>query len=266
MGKSRKGGVRVKQVGGGGGNAKMPPMLSPEDLQSMMNPADLEQQHQDLLPATILDRNFKMIWPLSESFTMKNIDTFYVIYPNYMDACKSTGHGRKIAVAKAVPHDGHSPPNVSDISCVLQELRIRHVIEGYKGYSKDTACHFENLGRVRYDPHFTLPSTSLMSPTADDDDNTSGGTSTWRKRRLLEIVAELIPLLPSRIERVRRETEERNQRAAARAATATAAQQQQLQLKSTSQQVAGGGSGNNATSSSSTNAKKNKGKKGKRKV
>jgi signal recognition particle subunit SEC65 len=258
MGKSRKGGVRVKQVGGGG-NAKIPPMLTPEDLQSMMNPADLEQQHQDLLPATMLDRNFKMIWPLSESFTMKNIDTFCVIYPNYIDACKSSGHGRKIAAVKAVLHDGQAPPNVSDISCVLQELRIRHVIEGYKGYSKDAACHFEQLGRVRYDPHFTLPSTLLMA----DNDTTTGTTTTWRKRRLLEIVAERIPLLPSRIERVRREMEERSQRTAARATTAAAAQQQQLQLKASShaQQSAGGGGSN-----TSTNAKKNKGKKGKRTV
>jgi signal recognition particle subunit SEC65 len=262
MGKSRKGGVRVKQVGGGG-NAKIPPMLTPEDLQSMMNPADLEQQHQDLLPATMLDRNFKMIWPLSESFTMKNIDQFCVIYPNYIDACKSTGHGRKIATVKAVPHDGQAPPNVSDISCVLQELRIRHVIEGYKGYSKDAACHFEQLGRVRYDPNFTLPST-LLIPAADNTTGTSsGGTSTWRKRRLLEIVAERIPLLPSRIERVRRETEERSQRAAARATAAAA--QQQLQLKQSQPHQSAAGS-SNATSTSSTNAKKNKGKKGKRKL
>jgi signal recognition particle subunit SEC65 len=253
MGKSKKGGVRIKQVGGGSGAGKMPPsMLTPEDLQNMMHPsADIEQQHRELLPPPI-DRNFKMIWPLHETFTMKHIDRFYIMYPNYMDGQKSTVHGRKIAKTKAVSHDGYCPPNVSDISSVLQELRIRHVIEAYKGYSKDASCHFEQLGRVRYDPDFTLPDDIDMN-----DENQTPGSS-WRKRRLLELVAARIPLLPSRIERVQRETAERARRAAERAAAVPPPSQKQSALATNTSSSAGTGG----------NAKKNKGnnKKGKRKV
>lgn len=180
MGKSKKGGVRIKQMGG-----KMPPAITPEDFQ--MNPADMEQIQ---LPPPI-DRNYKVIWPLSQSFTMK-FDKFPVIYPNYIDARKPSRLGRKIATAKAVDH-----PNVSDISCVLQELQIRHVIEGYKGYSKDTECHYENLGRVRYDDVF------------DIDQVPSDLSNTLRKRRLMELIASRIPDLPSRKLRLEQEAEER---------------------------------------------------------
>lgn len=264
MGKSKKGGgVRIKQMG-----PKMP-AFSAEDLSMMMtqggNAANAEQQHlqlqQELLQyiSPTIDRNYKVIWPLRESFTMK-FDTFRMIYPNYIDGNVNRVHGRKIAKAKSVIHDGNAPPTVSDISCVLQDLRIRHVIEGYKGYSRDARCHFEHIGRIRYDPNFddNCIIEECMMNTGTTADVVS---NSLRKQRLLEVIASRLPLVPSRIQRLEQERNERMRKEQERAALVVSStnNHNNKTTKSTGQ------SSSTSTTTTTTTNNKKKAKTGKRK-
>ena len=165
----KKGGVRIKQVG-----PRQPamPMINPmEDLQI---PAD-EMVHLPPPP----DRSYKVFWPIQETFSMDTAG-FQVIYPSYMDSSKTAKQGRRIGTEKAV-----DLPTVLDISQALQSMQVRHVLQPYKGYSRDISCQWDNPGRVLVD------------------------VSNYKKRELLYELAARVPTLPDRIARLERENLER---------------------------------------------------------
>lgn len=166
MGKS-KGGIRIKQVG-----PKAPAMAG--------NPMDAFQ-----IPPTEMiqlppppDRSYMVIWPISETFTM-DTDSFQVIYPSYLDSKKTVKEGRRIPSSLAVP-----TPTVSDISLALQALQVRHVLQPYKGYSRDCLTLWDNPGRVKVD------------------------ISQHTKKELLRLIAAAMPTVPGRAQRLERETAE----------------------------------------------------------
>ena len=100
---------------------------------------------------------------------------FNIIYPSYLDSTKTISQGRRIGQEIAV-----ATPTVSDISQALQTLKIRHVLQPYKGYSRDITTLWDNPGRVKVD-------------------NT---TSFATKRELLKEIARIIPTLPARQQRL----------------------------------------------------------------
>jgi signal recognition particle subunit SRP19 len=164
MGKQR-GGVRVKQVGP---KAPAMPMNPMEALQ--IPPTEMIQ-----LPAPV-DRSYQVFWPMQETFSMDTAG-FQVIYPSYLDSNKTVKEGRRLPSSLAVPM-----PTVSDISLALQKLQVRHVLQPYKGYSRDCQTLWDNPGRVKV------------------------SVSQYNKKELLRLVAAAVPLIPERIQRVERET------------------------------------------------------------
>lgn len=200
MGK-KSGGVRIKQVGGGGnaGNAKMP-LINP--MEEFMMPPDGNSEMLNNLPVPLMNRKYQVFWPIHESFTMTTTD-FQVVYPNYLDSTKTVKQGRRLAAAAAVPR-----PTVSDLSQALQQLRLRHVIQPYKGYSPDPNCVWDNPGRCLVD------------------------VSNHKKKELLALLAGRIPALSERKVRLERQAaaeleqqrvKEEEERAAATAAAAETA-------------------------------------------
>ena len=138
MGKKRGGAVRVKQVGPKGAK-------NPMDMMPTMEDFAIKPEDQIHLPPTP-DRNCAIVWPITETFTMKTDSGFQIIYPSYLDAEKTVKQGRRVCQEKAIPK-----PTVSDISLALQSLQIRHVLQPYKGYSRDAGTLWDNPGRVLVD-------------------------------------------------------------------------------------------------------------------
>lgn len=138
MGKKRGGAVRVKQVGPKGPK-------NPMDMMPTMEDFAIKPEDQIHLPPTP-DRSYSIFWPITETFTMKTDTGFQTIYPSYLDAEKTVKQGRRVCQDKAVPK-----PTVSDISLALQTLQIRHVLQPYKGYSRDPPTLWDNPGRVLVD-------------------------------------------------------------------------------------------------------------------
>jgi signal recognition particle subunit SRP19 len=101
--------------------------------------------------------------------------TFFIIYPSYMDSCKTMKLGRRVGIENSIP-----TPTVNDISEGLQILNLRHVLEPHKGYSRDPTTLWDNPGRVKVEP--------------------TGGQYT--KRSLLIELSSIIITLPSRIRRI----------------------------------------------------------------
>ena len=99
---------------------------------------------------------------------------FQCIYPNYLDSTKTVSKGRRIGSEKAV-----DTPTVSDISQVLQTLKIRHVLQPNKGYPRDIEALWDNPGRILYDPN-----------------------GSYTKKQLIVEIASKIESLPSRIQRL----------------------------------------------------------------
>ena len=114
-----------------------------------------------------------------ESFSM-NFDQFITIYPSYLDATKTIKQGRRIPKDLAVP-----TPTVSDMSLILQRHNYRHVLQPYKGYSRDSSTLWNNPGRVKVD------------------------CSTPKKMELLKLLATEIPDLPERQARLAQEAKEK---------------------------------------------------------
>jgi len=85
-------------------------------------------------------------WPSHDYSVLQDCDRFHTIYPTYLDSLKTVKLGRRIPKANAV-----DKPTVMEISEVLQSLRLRHVIEPHKGYSRDVESRWYNLGRVLVD-------------------------------------------------------------------------------------------------------------------
>ena len=211
MGKKRGGGVRVKQVGPKGPKNPMDMMPSLEDF--AIKPED--QIH---LPPTP-DRNYSIVWPIQETFTMKTDTGFQVIYPSYLDADKTVKLGRRVCQEKAVPK-----PTVSDMSLVLQSLKVRHVLQPYKGYSRDPSTLWDNPGRVLVD------------------------MTNHRKAELMLELAARIPDLPERQQRLHAEAE---------AAAAQKLKEEQEQQK----QIEAAAAKNKPAASASSRKKGKKGRK-----
>jgi signal recognition particle subunit SRP19 len=156
--------VRIKQVGPKGMPAQLPTM---EDFAI---PAE-EMIHLPPPP----NRKYQVFWPIHETFTLK-IKGFQVIYPSYLDSNKTVKQGRRMAQDLALP-----APTCYDISQALQQLQVRHVLQPYKGYSRDITCLWDNPGRVLVD------------------------VSLFKKSQLMRQVAARIPTLADRISRLERE-------------------------------------------------------------
>lgn len=165
MGKKKGGGVRIKQVG-----PKLPASgLLGNPMDALLNdPAVAQQIHLPPPP----DRNYQIFWPLGEMFRMKT-DNFQIIYPSYMDSTKTIAQGRRLGRDRCI-----ETPTISDVSAVLQQLQIRHVLQPYKGYSPDPTCQWDNPGRCLVD------------------------VSQYKKKEILISLVERIPDLPSRQRRL----------------------------------------------------------------
>ena len=176
----KKGIVRVKQMGpknpGGGAAANL--MVNP--MEALMQPPTDEPLVRMPVPP---DRSYKVYWPLHETFSM-NTTKFQCVYPSYLDGTKTVQQGRRLSKTLAVTPS----PTVSDVSCALQVLQVRHVIQPYKGYSRDPSTLWDNPGRVLIDV------SDSRLPT---------------KGKLMKAVAAIIPTLPARIDRLNREAVER---------------------------------------------------------
>jgi signal recognition particle subunit SRP19 len=181
MGKN-KGGVRIKQVG------PKQPAMPVNPMEGLQIPTD-EMVHLPPPP----DRSYKLFWPMHETFSMDTTG-FQVIYPSYLDSTKTIKKGRRIGAEKAV-----ETPTVMDLSQAVQSMQIRHVIQPYKGYSRDTACQWDNPGRILVD------------------------VSNYKKKELLHELAIRLPILPDRIARLEREKMEKEETEKVRAEAAAAA-------------------------------------------
>lgn len=125
--------MRVKQMGG--------PKMGANPLADLAIPQE-EMIHLPVKP----DSNAGFfIWPVEETFSMKYTN-FSAIYPNYLDSEKTVKMGRRIAAKDAVPE-----PTVQDIHEALSSLNVRHVVQPYKGYSRDASSRWDNPGRVMVD-------------------------------------------------------------------------------------------------------------------
>jgi signal recognition particle subunit SRP19 len=231
MGKKAGGRVRVKQLGPKGGMGMGNPMdemmVAPEDMIQLPPPVDKSMSH---------------IWPISETFTMKYA-TFSVIYPNYLDAKKTVKQGRRISAVEAV-----DSPTVMDIGATLQSMGVRHVVQPYKGYSRDTESQWDNLGRVLVD----IPKNGgfdVMEIGTDGafDVDGNGNVEAKSKKQLLREISARVPQLASRKQRLAREQAER-EADERRAIEEVAAAHKTASLKA-------------STNTGGSNKKKNKGKK-----
>ena len=257
MGKKGGGRVRVKQMGPKGMGAPVNPMaelnnIAPED-QIVFPPRP--------------DSGVTHVWPMSATFTLNYKEGFSSIWPTYLDSTKTTRHGRRIAVADAVPE-----PTVLDISEALQTMGIKHAIQPYKGLPADTRSRWDNPGRVLIDMEeaaekigtgcsggASSSSEGFDADAVPDMDGVVGGGSDKSsvegntKKALIREVARIIPTLPGRAQRLeakKKQKELEDKKDKERAAKMVAA-------KSGGGGVASGGGGSGSSGGSS----KKKGKK-----
>jgi signal recognition particle subunit SEC65 len=221
----KKGAVRIKQVGPkpGGAGAGVPPSALLNPMESFMPPAE---ELADLkIPDVPSDRGYKVFWPLHETLSM-DTKKFRCIYPSYIDSTKTLQRGgRRLPLELCV-----SNPTVSDLSEALRALMVRHVVQPYKVYPRGgPEMAWENPGRVYVDL-------------------TRYGNS---KALLMREVAARIPTLPSRIDRLNHQEQERAERERQKA--------EYLQQQQKHQQPSSAG----ASSSSSSAKTKKKGGGGK---
>ena len=161
-----------------------------------------------------------------------NLHGFSVIYPSYIDSNKTVKMGRRLSKEESVP-----TPTVTDISYALQQLSIRHAVQPYKGYSRDITCQWDNPGRVLVD----IPTTMVIPEGQHSTQNP--------KKLLLKELAQNIPLLPYRIERLKREAEEAKVR------------EEQERKEREAARIAAQNSATAKKNAVTSNKKKNKGKK-----
>lgn len=135
---------------------------------------------------------------------------FLCIYPSYLDSTKTVAQGRRIGASKAV-----DTPTVSDISQALQSLNIRHVLQPHKGYSRDITCSWGNPGRVRYEK-----------------------PDMYTKRELMVELAQRVPELPSRQQRIAQEQAKALEEEKAKEEAATKDRQALKQLQQQQQKTA----------------------------
>eukprot|EP00986_Skeletonema_menzelii_P007021 scaffold2677_cov141-Skeletonema_menzelii.AAC.6 len=181
-------------------------------------------------------------------------DNFSVIYPNYLDSNKTVKLGRRIAGKDAVPE-----PTVQDLHEALASLNVRHVIQPYKGYSRDAISRWDNPGRVLVDLEGAAENgiAGMGSDGAFDlddipdinDDNNKENENEGKgagKKQLLREVAKIIPTLPNRQKRIDEK---------AKAAELEAEKQKKLTIQAEKSNASKGGGG------SGSSGKKKKGKK-----
>ena len=78
-------------------------------------------------------------------------------------------------------------------------MNIRHVVQPYKGYSRDVESQWDNLGRVLVDMEQPVPEVF------DADDMPDIGDGKQTKKNLMREISERIPSLPGRIRRLEEE-------------------------------------------------------------
>ena len=166
-------------------------------------------------------------WPSHDYSVLQDCDRFHTIYPTYLDSSKTVKLGRRLAKADAV-----DSPTVMEISEVLQGLRLRHVIEPHKGYSRDVESRWYNLGRVLVDKK-----QKGIIPLDERREFTN-------KTELIREIARRIPFCPSRLRRIEQEKKAK------------------VDAVNQSQQIASTGVSAAASSGGTTSSKKKKGKKG----
>lgn len=198
MGKKGGGRVRVKQVG-----PKGPPINPLQDL--MVPPEEMIT-----LPPK-MDPSITNFWPLSQTFTMK-YKSFPCIWPTYIDSTKTTKLGRRISKVDAVDN-----PTVQDISEVLQSLNVRHAIQPYQGYPRDTESRWYNQGRILYDLKQMAERTGGIVNVSSSSDTTGAGAAidlddipvlnddtdgeNMTQRQCWKLIASKVDKMPGRIAR-----------------------------------------------------------------
>jgi signal recognition particle subunit SRP19 len=98
-------------------------------------------------------------------------------------------------------------------------MGIRHVVQPYKGYSRDVESQWDNLGRVLVDMEQPIPEIY------DADDDNIMDDAKQSKKKLLKEISKLLPSLPSRIQRLEKEKKELEERQQKEAATHKVASQ-----------------------------------------
>jgi signal recognition particle subunit SRP19 len=131
-------------------------------------------------------------WPSFDYKVLQDCDRFFTVYPTYLDSLKTVKLGRRIPKEIAV-----DKPTVMEISEVLQSLRLRHVIEPHKGYSRDVESRWYNLGRVLVD--------KKQKGVIPLDER----VVFRNKMELLKEIAKRIPTCPSRRRRLEEEKKAR---------------------------------------------------------
>ncbi|KAM3568906.1 hypothetical protein VYU27_008984 [Nannochloropsis oceanica] len=206
--------------------------MTPEELQQTIEQMNMHEQHHVVCyPGPQGDRD-------QEKF-LEDSKTFVTIWPNYLDVDKSLPQGRRIPKDKACPK-----PSVHDISDLLVQWRLAHIVEQHKRYPRDWLVY----GRVKVELKDSKTGKQLHPDFPS-------------RRALMLKLGECIPSLSSR--KIRLEAEAAGLRAAqqknaaAAAAAATAA--------STAAAGAGGGEGGaEGGGGGGGNPKKKKGKKGRK--
>lgn len=169
--------VRMKQVGGGSG--------------SLMPPNPLSGLEEINLPPKP-DPNVSLPWPSHDGRVMAKCSKFSTIYPSYLDSTKTIKLGRRIALTNCI-----AKPTVYDISEALQTLKLRHVVQPNKGYSRDVESRWYNPGRVLVE----LPENNVVYDI-DVDTDVIDGSGQNSKMKLIQEVSSIIPKLPGRSRRL----------------------------------------------------------------
>jgi signal recognition particle subunit SRP19 len=104
-------------------------------------------------------------------------------------------------------------------------MGIRHVVQPYKGYSRDVESQWDNLGRVLVDMEQPIPEVY------DADDLPDMDNGKQNKKKLLREISKRVPELPTRIQRLQEEQKALEEAKAKEAAA----------HKATSQKVSAGG-------------------------
>jgi signal recognition particle subunit SEC65 len=155
--------------------------------------ASMAQDLQEIKLPNKPDTSVSYPWPSHDSKVLQQCDTFYQIYPSYLDSSKTQKLGRRLPLKDCV-----DTPSVMEISECLQSMRLRHVIEPHKGYSRDVESRWYNAGRVLVDKKQKgiIPLDDRM--TFDN------------KMHIMKEVSRRLPVAPSRVRRLA--AEERKQK------------------------------------------------------
>eukprot|EP01084_Bolivina_argentea_P201048 343711_1 len=159
------------------------------------------------------DKTAAFIWPLHLDVKQEDYSRYHTLYPSFINSHKTKAQGRRIPREAAC-----NDPIFQEMSVVCQMLKLWHVIEPHRCYSREPYVR----GRIRV--RIFLPDGSLANPAIET------------KIKLLMTMGKLIPTLPCRRERLEREAIEQKD---AEKDKALAAKQQQHQAKVKAQSTTG---------------------------